>query len=90
MKDVVFLVWLAVIAVGSQLIAVLAMWQLQRLTLREQWTRHERREPTREERLAQVEDEARVTAEVTAEAVREVQRAAIRDEVRQAFEEVGR
>jgi hypothetical protein len=88
-EPVTFLAWLAVIAVGSQLIAVFAMWQLQRLTLLDLEIRRERRELTREGRLAQVEEDARVTAEVTCEAVREVQRDTIRDEVRRAFEEAG-
>jgi len=80
------LVWLAVIATGSQLIAVVTMHRLQRRTMLESWRLHRRGELTREERLARIEEEARLTAEVTAEAMRAAQVGAIRDEVKRAVQ----
>lgn len=87
MRDATFLIWLAVIAFGSQLIAVFVMWQLQRLTMLEAWSLQRGRDLTREERLAQYGDEARILAEASADALRAAQVGAVRDEVRRAFEE---
>ena len=74
MNPAVFLVWLAVIAVGSQIVAVLVMWQLQRLTMLEIHGLNRADQLTKEERLARVEQEARITAEATGEAVMRLQR----------------
>lgn len=87
MADAAVLAWLAVIATGSQLIAVVVMWRLQRRTMLEDW-RLQRLTP--EERRSRIEEEARITAEVTADAVRTSQLAAWRDVITDAVEERGR
>jgi hypothetical protein len=86
-RDAAILAWLAAIATGSQLIAVVVMWRLQRRTLLEGWRRHEL---TPEERRARIEEESRIAAEATAEAVHTAQVAAFRNAVTDAVEERGR
>lgn len=91
MSDVALLVWLAVIATGSQLIAVVVMWRLQRRTQLEIFRLMQSRDLSPEERLARLEEEARIGAEASADAAIEVLRATqanvVRDEIRRAFEE---